>query len=359
MAEPLGISAPILPTGGIDHRLPSGGSVAAVTPHGDGSHGAAPEDGPSTQLALGTTVEAVVRAAAPAATAGALPVGTQLLLRIVALPSAASDNLLIGRIVGSGNGETLVDTPLGLLALQERLGLAPDTLIGLVRLAQMAPNMLSAEPPTRSGGWPALDEVLAVLGQSAPQLAALLHAELAPQSGPALTGTLLFLLGALYQGEWPGATVMAALTASDHDKLTRRLADETEELRRLAADPATGEWRVLTLPLLGGAAILPLRLFLRRRQPDAAGHEATRFAIEVELSGIGPLQLDGLLRRTHLILAVRSHRSLPADLRAELGTVFARALGRWNLTGDLSFAAVAQFALMPLSNLRKHVQVNI
>lgn len=359
MAEPLGISVPITPAGGIDHRLPSETPVTAASPRDDGSAGRAAQSAPPTQLDLGTTVTAIVRHAAPAGTAGALPVGTQLLLRIVAVPSSPTPGLLLGRIVSEGGTETLVETPLGLLALQRRLALAAETPIAFERLAETPPNAAAADTPSRSGGWPALDEVLSVLTQTAPELATLLRAELAPRSGPDLAGTLLFLLGALYQGDWPGAETATSLAAAGRAELARRLSDDADELRRLGDDPTTGDWRVLTLPLLAGATVSPLRLFLRRRKPDAPTEDASRFAIEVELSELGPLQLDGMLRASHLILILRSHHALPAALRAEISTVFRRTLAGWRLTGDISFATAEHFALTPLSSFRQHVAVSV
>jgi hypothetical protein len=359
MAEPLGSSAPVNPTGAIDHRLHPGLPVNAIAPHHDGSPGAAHESTPSTEFHLGTTIAAVVRGPPATKTAAALPLGTQLLLRILALPSAPPPGLLIGHVVDSGGPETLVDTLLGLLALQRKLALPPGTLFAFERLEEIAPELADAATPSRAGGWPALEETITLLAQASPELAARLRTALTPHSGPQLAGTLLFLLGALYQGDWPGATVGRALIAADRAKLAGRLADDAEELRRLGANPATGEWRVLTLPLLAGMTVLPLRLFMRRRKPGAPAEETTRFAIEVELSQLGPLQLDGLLRGAHLILVLRSHRGLPPSLREEAASVCRRALADWGMSGDLSFATAAEFTLAPLASLRKHIEVRV
>lgn len=358
MAEPLGASLPINPSGGIDHRLHQGLPVNAVTPHGDGSSGTA-ESPPSTEFHLGTTIEAVVRGPPASPSTAALPVGTHLLLRIVAMPQAPPPGFLIGRVIESGGPETLVDTLFGLLALQRKLGLPDGTLIAFERIEATPPALMAETPPSRAGGWPALDEALAVLAQTAPDLATQLRAALTPGSGAEMAGSLLFLLGMLYRGDWPGGGIAAALSRADHAKLAKRLGDDSTELRRLADDPATGEWRVLTLPLLAGMSLIPLRLFIRRGKPAAPPEEATRFAVEVEFPQFGPLQLDGLLRGTHLILVLRSHHELPAEIRDEASEACRRAMTAWGLSGDLGFATVAEFALTPLSKLRKHVQVSI
>ncbi len=96
--------------------------------------------------------------------------------------------------------ETVVETPIGTLALDRRLALPPGTAIALTRLGEFpsAPN--AAAPPSQAAGWPALDQALAVLDRAAPALAAELRAALAPGTPAALAGTLLFLMGALYRG---------------------------------------------------------------------------------------------------------------------------------------------------------------
>src|SRR5215469_1784155 len=359
MAEPLGISMPIAPSGGVDQRLPTGTPIAAVTPRHDDSGGNASQAPPSTELHMGTTVEAIVRAPPIPNTPGPLAIGTRLLLRIVALPSSPDATLLIGRVIDSAGRETLVATALGLLALQRRLTLEPGTAIAFERLEEIPPETATADTPSQAGGWPALEAAMAVLTQAAPEIAARLRAELAPRSGAQLAGTLFFLLGALYNGDWPGAAVNAALTGASQAKLGQRLADDATELRRLGSDSATGEWQALTLPLLVGATVLPVRLFLRRRKPDAPVEDSIRFAVEVELSQFGPVQLDGLLRATHLILVLRSHRGLPQELRTEAAAVCRSAMQQWGLSGDLSFAVAAAFAVAPLAGLRKHIKVSI
>jgi hypothetical protein len=209
--------------------------------------------------------------------------------------------------------------------------------------------------PARSGGWVALEETLFALTGGAPALAEQLRAELTPSSGGDLAGTLLYLIGALYQGNWPGPAITRALNESGHGKLTKRLADDITALRRLGDDQTTGEWRVLTLPLLLGNFPLALRLYLQRRKPT--GRDGTRFALEAELSCLGPVQLDCLLRGKHLILVLRSHRSLAPQLRDDMRAIFQRASQASGISGDLSFATVATFLVHPLDQMRQHIQI--
>lgn len=350
MADSLGIGTPITPTAAIDPRIHQNAAVSAAQARTEQGAGRPATSEAPTQLALGTVIAAVVRTPA-----GTGPVaGTQLLLRVVA-PGAAQPDMVTGTVVDVAGNETLVATPIGLLALQRRLALAPGTAIAFVVIETEVAAVEAESAPARSGGWIALEEALFALLGPAPALADQLRAELTPQSGPELAGTLLFLLGALYQGTWPNPAIGAALARSGQAKLTKRLGDDVAALRQLSDDATTGEWRVLTLPLLLGNFPLAVRLFVNRHKTRP--EDGIRFALEAELSRLGPLQLDGLLRGNRLILVLRSHRGLTPELRQELRAVFQRAVTRSRLTGDLSFATTATFLVRPLDGLREHIQI--
>jgi len=348
MAETVGFGAPITPTAAIDHRINP--NVAVTPAQNRGDQARPPINEEPTKLGLGTVVSAVVRA--PAAQGPAE--GTQLLLRLVA-PATATPDVMTGVVYDSVGSETTLATPIGLLALQSKLALPPGTQVAFVVIETVAPEIEAAMAPARSGGWIALEEALFALVGQAPALAEQLRAELTPPSGPDLAGSLIYLLGALYHGNWPGPAITRALNDAGKAKLNKRLADDIAALRRLSDDETTGEWRVLTLPMLIGNFPLALRLYLQRRKP--AGQDGIRFALEAELSRLGPVQLDCLVRANHLILVLRSHRGLGPDLREEMRALFRRALQATSISGDLSFATVATFLVHPLDQMRQHIQI--
>ena len=348
MAETVGLGAPITPAAGVEHRI---NPNTAVMPAQNRSGQARPEvKEEPTQLGLGTVIAAVVRQPASQGP----PVGAQLLLRIVA-PAAAATDLIAGTVLDGAAGETLLSTPIGLLALRRKLALPSGTQVAFAVIDTIAPEAETAMAPARSGGWVALEETLFALTGQAPALAEQLRAELTPSSGTDLAGALLYLLGALYQGNWPGPTITRTLNESGYGMLTKRLADDIAALRRLGDDQTTGEWRVLTLPLLLGNFPLAIRLYLQRRKPPA--QDGIRFALEAELSRLGPVQLDCLVRSKHLILVLRSHRDLAPELREEMRAAFRRALQTGGVGGDLSFATVATFLVHPLDQMRQHIQI--
>ena len=315
----------------------------------------------SDQLAGATIVSA--RVVSPAPTDGAvpaLPAGSRLELRILALPPtpATPSASLIGTVVASTAGETMVETPLGTLTLQQRLALPPGTLVSFEQLSAAPPEQPADVPMAQRTSWSTLDETLATLDRVLPELAARLRSDLSPASGQQLAGTLLFLMSALNSGAWPGNKVATALDTAGRRDLRLKLDGDVADLRQLAA-PRSDDWRVYVLPLLDGALVRPVRLYFRRRSGNgAAGEQDSRFVLEVEMSRLGALQLDGLVRPQRLDLVLRSHRPIAPELRQEITEIFRNATTASGLAGDITFTTASRFAVAPLDALRPHVGVN-
>jgi hypothetical protein len=313
----------------------------------------------SGQLASATVVSARLISPPPGAAASALPAGSQLELRVQTLAGApaATPDVLAGIVVASSGGETLVETPLGTLALQRRLALPPGTPIFFEQLAVTPPDEPADVPLAQRTSWPALDETLATLDRVLPELAARLRTDLAPASGQQLAGTLLFLMSALNNGTWPGGQVAAALDTAGRRDLRLKLDGDVAQLNQLAA-PQSGDWRVYVLPLLLGVMVQPVRLYFRRRSDTpSSGDQDTRFVLEVELSNLGALQLDGLVRPQRFDVVLRSHRPIGPELRQEITEIFRNATTASGLAGDITFTTASRFAVAPLEALRTHIGV--
>ena len=317
-----------------------------------------------TVVELGQTVRATVVAAA--ATPGAPTAGSELALRVASGAPPNAPATLTGTVVQSGGPTTLVDSALGRLALDARIDLAAGSPLALERLPAPARAGAAAAPasPALGTGWPALDEALASLDRTAPALAAQLRADLAPSAAPRLAAALLFFMGVL-KGDtsWPGDPMGLALTAAGRADLRARLAKDVSDLRQQASESARGDWRIFTLPVLDEAAVQPIRLYVRNPREDGGSggqsQQGSRFVLDLDLSRLGPLQLDGLVRGSKFDLVLRSHEPLDPALKAEIGTLFHTALDGSGLGGDVAFVTTAQFPVSPLSALRPRLGLQI
>jgi len=138
-------------------------------------------------------------------------------------------------------------------------------------------------------------------------------------------------------------------------------SDQAQPLRRLAAgwreftgdaDPAhatTEGWRPWMLPFHDGVMPRPLTFRLRRRPPrePGGGADETRFLLDLDLSALGALQLDGLIRPRRFDLILRGGTRLDGTLRRELQLLFQDCLVTCGYAGQLSFQDLCPPARAP------------
>jgi hypothetical protein len=167
-----------------------------------------------------------------------------------------------------------------------------------------------------------------------------------PRAGPTLGAGLLFLMTALKGGDlgrWLGAEPLRTLERAGRGDLATRLKADFGQLSRLAQD-AGGDWRLFALPVIGDGDVQQVRFFLRKHdQDDDRNHPDARppgrFVVELTLSQLGDLQLDGLARPERLDAVLRSRAPLPAGVEREVNRLFDDQLTAHGITGDLRFEA--------------------
>lgn len=196
--------------------------------------------------------------------------------------------------------------------------------------------------------WDSLTEALNVLQASDPALAQTVMNTTIPQANAQLTSNMLFFLTALRGGDlrsWLGDSAMRGLERAGRGDLVNRLSDEFSQLARGGSEPAA-DWRMMLVPFYNQQQFEQLRMFWRRGGEDGDGDASrtdTRFVIDVELSRMGHLQLDGLVRPRRLDLVIRTATPLPAEVRREINTVYGSASEAVGLSGGLSFQAHGEF----------------
>ena len=379
-------AVPVPPGTPVALRLLAGAPPAALltvltdAPAPTAAEPAEPETAPAGKTAAGAGTPAPPRDAAEAVQLG--PRASRVLLNAPAptppgprqaaeMPGAPP--LVVGTVVAgnaaSADATTLIATPLGTLAVNEPLALPTGTLLLLAAQPDDAgaldPRL--GDPPSRfdparlDRGWPALEATLGTLGNAAPELAAHLRADLSMQSGERLAASLMVLVAALRNNTphlWPGDAVEHAISAAGHDDLKLKLGEEFAEISRLADNPATNPWQVFLLPLIEGAAVRPVRLYLKRRSERGrrdATEDSARFVLEFELTRLGVLQLDGFVRPQRFDLVLRSHAALAAPLRSAVERIFYDRVAAAGIAGSIDFAAAARFDVAPLDGLRAKV----
>jgi hypothetical protein len=261
-------------------------------------------------------------------------------------------------------GQPILQTPLGTLTLEIRTPLQVGSRIAFEvpsgALTPSGPGAAGSGPAplsTLAHSWPALEETLRVLQEVAPPgVAAATLRDAIPQPGSRLASGLLFFLSALNVGNvtrWIGNQAIQALKSAGRDSLVSRLGRDFGQLSRLA-DNEGGDWRLFFIPVHDGEQLQQLRLFLRHGWHDRDGGSApddedpTRFVVEVEMSRLGDLQLDGLVREKRLDLILRSRAPLPDFMRRDITRIFHEANEATGNRGNIGFQSSLEWKAMPI-----------
>jgi len=282
--------------------------------------------------------------------------------------TAPPPSRLTGILTGQASGpQSVVRTPAGTLALPVRLDAPPGSQITLSLVSSTPPPAagVGAAPAVPQGGgqgWPALSQAVETLARTDPAAARALESAI-PRPGPQLAAAMVTVAGALRAGgdirQWPGEATLRALDRAGPAgrQAAETLRSDLAELAGRMRESPGGEWRALTLPLSDQAEISAISVILRviggrdappddaEGRPGQDGDGGQRFLVDVTLSRLGRMQLDGLVetpaRRLRLIL--RTAAPLPADLRSDLSTIAMDSLEALGLEGGLTFRADGAF----------------
>lgn len=288
-------------------------------------------------------------------------------------PETPETPQLIGVVLGTGlGGKVALRVPFGVIELSLPTALPVGSLVTLEQLSvpktPALPHFGGHAPSTNAPAdfirdWPAVRQLVALLAEQPERNGAVPHPNL-PRVGPEFALGLIAFAAALESGDsegWLTPPLTQALSEQGHDSAVAQLRGDFNQLSQLASPRGTTDWRAFIIPIETQRSLQQISLYVRReeerRQPAAAdakveafGH---RFVVELELSRLGALQLDGLLKGRRLNLILRSHGTLASDLRATLMTGFDDAAAAAGLTGALVFQdKLAHFPVTPRESFR-------
>jgi len=156
------------------------------------------------------------------------------------------------------------------------------------------------------------------------------------------------------QRQWPGDNNLRALerTGPRGAHLARTISGEVAQLSAQSRE-ATGEWRSTPIPWNANGEIEKINLITRREdspddeKEDNSGKKGgLRFLLDLELTNLGALQLDGMVREdAHgFDLMIRSHEALDNFIRHDLTGLFIATNQAVGLKGQLTFQVTQKFA---------------
>ena len=151
----------------------------------------------------------------------------------------------------------------------------------------------------------------------------------------------LFFLAAVRSGDlgsWLGSKTLDALTRGGKGNALTSLTNDLSAIPR--GEAPVGEWRAVPLPLFYEGEMQKMTLFTRsdtdgRDEEDE--NKQTRFIFDLNLSRMGPVQLDGLIKGKRLDLLVRTQTPFSEPMRQIMRQSYTQALENTELYGDLNF----------------------
>jgi len=270
----------------------------------------------------------------------------------------------------SANGAAVVQTPVGDVQLNVRANLplgstvtfeviaaAPPRADGQINPpAPPLPNLPLSNPNI---GWGTLSEAVQLLQRTDPISATQLVAAI-PDGGVRTAVATMAFMQAMRTGDarqWPGDSALRGLERAGPRgaQLASQISGEVREMAARASD-VQGEWRTTPMPWNLEGKIERVNLVTRREDTGEEDGESnnkkggkgkgTRFLVNLELSRLGELQLDGMfVKSTRAFdMMVRTKDALPEDIRRDLSGLFANSNAAMGLKGALSFQVVRKFA---------------
>ena len=205
----------------------------------------------------------------------------------------------------------------------------------------------------------ALQQIMSAMAHADPVAAQQILAGRLPQAGEALPGALLFFLSVIRQGDvrnWLGNNALDMLARIGKAELVAKFAQELQQAAQTSHDTLVGEWKTYPVPLQDHGQLNTLYFHVhgeRRQHHGSSGKGESendrgsapsqmRFLIDVRMSRLGPLQLDGFLRSKQLDMIVRSENALPPWLNQELRESYGRTMNAIGYIGSIGFQSGRQ-----------------
>ena len=265
---------------------------------------------------------------------------------------------LTGIVTGTtAAGHPVVQTEAGTFSLNAKSSAPRGSTVTLEVTTAPKPPPPTANPSSHPGAensnifsdrrWPPLEEALQVVRDANPAASHQFLNTVMPRPDAQLTAGLVFFLSALRGGDlrpWLGESNMRILERS-RPNLASRLSNDFNLLGKIADEPVGADWRVAMIPINTGVGIEQIRMLIRHHGNDEKDQESadqgTRFILDVDLSRLGRIQLDGLVRDkgSKLDLIIRSGNTFDDESRNEIRKIFIEAGDLTGIRGSVSFQA--------------------
>ncbi len=266
----------------------------------------------------------------------------------------------------TANGQPLVQTPLGLLSLAiDRPPPIGSTMQFEVIQSALKPALQTAfnyfpDIIAQSGKWPHLEEAFSHLSQSAPGVAEEVLNSSVPRANSQLLTNVLFFLNALRGGDFNSWLGKAAATILGNERidLSNQLSEEFSHIARVFNEAPQADWRTAIVPFFDGSALEQVQMHMRgksAKDQNQGDEEPSRFIIDVNLSELGRIQLDGFIksRGKRFDMIVRSEIPFLKQMKRDISRIFSDFSEATGVAGTIAFQTTVKFIDIPIPKLEE------
>lgn len=302
------------------------------------------------------------------------------------LPPTAQGVIQAVVIGHESTGEAVLQTPLGIVRLQPEALLAKGSVV-LFRLVQSTPAPLSSLNIGLSSGqpistqpapilelaqqWASLQQILDLLasrpaaeggGQPVALPSVLTGAQSSPLVGKDIGSGVLFFFSLLRGGnirELLGEDNVKWLDVKGFGNLLKKAQGELNSLASHQAESRNQSWQSIFFPVAVDGMIQQLRLFVKKdreggSQDAEQKSEDTRFILELNMSQLGEMQIDGFVRKgkdMQFDMVIRSLQPLPTPVQADIQAIYLATSELNGFKGTVAFQHVREFPVVPMQAL--------
>lgn len=314
------------------------------------------------------------------ATAASQPIpATPPLPTTTPTPAALPFSVIPATVIGNEpTSEAIVQTPLGIIRLQPGTALPVGSTLSLEIIKTVLPSGTTvtddAALPTPltdlAYKWNSLQQIFSLLQERfsgdetlAIGLPGLLAAgtNTAPTavSPQAISAGLMFFVAALRGGDfrnWLGRDNASWLEEHGHAKLLAKAEGEFTTISRTFNE--LQPWQTLFFPFALAGEVHQVRMFVKRERKHKEGQKKsddTRFVVEVELSQMGEIQMDGFVKRHDKDIAfdlmIRTLQPMLPDVQREILQIYNHMAELTGYKGQIVFHTVKEFPIHPLEEV--------
>ena len=274
-------------------------------------------------------------------------------------------HLIQGQVISINKiGHPMVETPLGYILLETTPqmnieGVIPIEIVSAEESVLPAPSLSDTVSSLFTNrNWPALNEALELIQSSETVTTQQFSTIKVPNLDSQMAANILFFISALRGGNirnWLGNEAAGRIQNS-RPELYARLAEEYNQLGRSVSETNTGDWRTTLIPLFNGSEFEFFQMNFRRGSNDPNkkdDEDFARFIVDLELSKLGRIQLDGLIssKGKQFDLFVRSAIPFTKSMRRDLNKIFSECIEITGLSGNIIMQSALQFIDIPIPKM--------